>query len=505
MIAFGTTMLVFAVSPPCLGQTKPDGRQLDKQWAQFRGLNGSGASKQAPPAQFGPDRNVRWKISTPVGHSSPIVWGNHIFLTGYEPESKTLLALAYHARTGKLLWKRNIPAVGIEKTHKVSNPATSTPVTDGERVYYYFASAGIFVFKFDGTPVWNFPFPTIETANGSGTSPMIAGDLLVLNRDELAKATLIALDRRTGKEVWRFVNNVNPRGPGGQSYATPVVWKGNIVLHRRDEVVAHSLADGTRVWWVTVPSSGAATPVATDDALYVATWTLVGEPDQIFQGPTYAELLAKNDKNNDGILSLEEFPADLPAIGRPGLDPVSSGPLLYKRNTARLDPNKDGIVSSEEWAEAQQQTAKALKEHGMIAISPGAQGNATLTNVLWKEVRGVPEVPSPVLLGDTVYMVRNGGTLTAMKRDSGNVVYRSRINADGPYYSSLVAAGGMLLACSGEGKVTVIRPGSALDIAYQADFDEQIFATPAFAGGLMYLRTDHHLYAFGANPQGSRK
>ncbi|MBK6799067.1 MAG: hypothetical protein IPG76_20375 [Acidobacteria bacterium] len=63
----------------------------------------------------------------------------------------------------------------------------------------------------------------------------------------------------------------------------------------------------------------------------------------------------------------------------------------------------------------------------------------------------------------------------------------------------------MFLACSGEGKVTVIRPGSALDIAYQADFDEQIFATPAFAGGLMYLRTDHHLYAFGTNNQGSRK
>ncbi|MBK6799696.1 MAG: hypothetical protein IPG76_23730 [Acidobacteria bacterium] len=123
-----------------------------------------------------------------------------------------------------------------------------------------------------------------------------------------------------------YVNNVNPRGPGGQSYATPVLWKGNIVLHRRDEVVAHSLADGTRVWWVTVPSSGAATPVATDDALYVATWTLVGEPDQLFQGPTHAELLAKNDKNSDGILSLEEFPADLPAIGRPGLDPVFKPP-----------------------------------------------------------------------------------------------------------------------------------------------------------------------------------
>ncbi|MBK7600101.1 MAG: hypothetical protein IPJ07_16900 [Acidobacteria bacterium] len=126
MIAFGTTMLAFAVAPPCLGQAKPDGRQLDKQWAQFRGLNGSGVNKQAPPAQFGPDKNVRWKISTPVGHSSPIIWSNHIFLTGYEPESKTLLALAYHARTGKLLWKRNIPASGIEKTHKVSNPATST-------------------------------------------------------------------------------------------------------------------------------------------------------------------------------------------------------------------------------------------------------------------------------------------------------------------------------------------------------------------------------------------
>ncbi len=513
-LSFITTLVLtalFALAAPlfCYGQAKPTGKpaQLspEKQWAQFRGLNAAGVCEQAPPAQFGPAKNVRWKIAAPVGHSSPVIWGEHLFLSGYDPAAKTLLALAYHAKTGKQLWQRVIPAEGVEKTHQVSNPATSTPATDGERVYFYFGSAGLFAFKPDGTPVWNFPFPVAETSFGSGTSPVVAGELVVLNRDEKAKAILIAVNRRSGKEVWRFVNKVNPAGPGGQSYATPVVWNGNLVLHRRDEVVAHSLADGKRVWWMTAPSSGAATPLVSAEALYVATWSNFGEADQFFQGPAHAELLAKHDKNSDGVLSLEEFPADLPAVGRPGLDLVASGPLMYKRFGRLLDPNNDSQVSSDEWAAAQKQVASSLREHGMLAIAPGATGDATLTHVRWKEGRSVPEVPSPALLGEQVFMIRNGGVLTAMNRESGKVVYRSRINADGPYYASLVTAGGLVIASSGEGKVTVIRPGAALEVTWQVDFGEPIFATPAFAGGLMYLRTGGHLYAFATAPPRARK
>src|SRR5262249_55129886 len=277
-----------------------------------------------------------------------------------------------------------------------------------------------------------------------------------------------------------------------------------LVLHRHNEVVAHRLTDGKRLWWVTTPSGGAATPLVSENALYVEMWSLSGDADQIFQAPTYAELLAKYDKNHDGVLSLQEFPDDLPAFYRPGLDPVSSGPLTYKR-LRLLDPNNDGQVSSEEWTSAQKQVVARFKEQGMLAIAPGAEGDATATHVRWKESKSVPEVPSPALFGDQVYMICNGGILTAMNKDSGKVLYRSRIKADGPYYASLLTAGGMIMATSGEGIVTVIRPGAALDVAWQVDFEEQIFATPAFAGGLMYIRTDKHLYAFDATPARPRK
>lgn len=133
----------------------------------------------------------------------------------------------------------------------------------------------------------------------------------------------------------------------------------------------------------------------------------------------------------------------------------------------------------------------------MVAIKPGGRGDVTGTHLLWREKRSVPEVPSPVVIKDQVYMIRNGGVLTAMKAKSGEVVYRSRVGAPGPYFASLLDAGGSLLAISGEGKMTVIRPGSSMEVVMQTDFGEPIFATPALAGGNLFVRTAERLYAIG--------
>ncbi|MDA0348144.1 MAG: PQQ-binding-like beta-propeller repeat protein [Verrucomicrobia bacterium] len=126
---------------------------LAENWSQFQGPNGSGVVESAkPPIEFGADKNVRWKSSAPAGVSSPIVWGDRIFITGVDDEK--LLTVAYDASTGHELWRQAVVPEEFEKTHEFSSPASSTPCTDGERVYIYFNSFGVIAYDFDGKEVW---------------------------------------------------------------------------------------------------------------------------------------------------------------------------------------------------------------------------------------------------------------------------------------------------------------------------------------------------------------
>src|SRR5579863_6279724 len=118
------------------------------EWPQFRGPNATGVaqSEAQPPLEFGPSKHLLWKQSVPVGHSSPVVWGDRIFLTSFDPPSKKLELICVAGKTGAILWRRGAPATEIEETHVVSNPATASPALDSERVYAYFSSYGVMVF-----------------------------------------------------------------------------------------------------------------------------------------------------------------------------------------------------------------------------------------------------------------------------------------------------------------------------------------------------------------------
>ena len=128
-------------------------------WAQFRGPNGSGVAADSPsiPDQIGPATNVKWKSSVPRGLSSPCVFNDHIFLTSFSDGQ--LSALCLSAQDGRVLWQNPIPAKQIEKVHKTSSPANATAVADQERVYFYFASCGLFAFDHAGEQAWHYPTP----------------------------------------------------------------------------------------------------------------------------------------------------------------------------------------------------------------------------------------------------------------------------------------------------------------------------------------------------------
>jgi outer membrane protein assembly factor BamB len=133
----------------------------------------------------------------------------------------------------------------------------------------------------------------------------------------------------------------------------------------------------------------------------------------------------------------------------------------------------------------------------LLAIRPGGSGEVTATNVLWKEPRGVPEVPMPLYYNGRVYAVTNGGTVSCMDAQTGKLVFRGRLGAGGAYFSSPIAAGRRIYFASGEGVVTVIGGGDRLEVLAKNDLPEPIFATPAVIGDVIYFRTPTQMYAFG--------
>src|SRR5258708_5542757 len=175
-------------------------------WPQYRGPNGSGIAAESsnPPLEFAPEKRVLWKTAVPSGHSSPSIWGDRIFLTTFDKETKKLEVLALARANGKILWRRIVPAEGLESVHDISSPATATPATDGERVYAYFGSYGLICFDLDGNRQWSVPLGIAHVIPyGSGTSPILAGELVILNRDEGPQPYLLAVDRHSGKIAWK--------------------------------------------------------------------------------------------------------------------------------------------------------------------------------------------------------------------------------------------------------------------------------------------------------------
>src|SRR4051794_38809657 len=154
-------------------------------WPQFRGPGGSGvAEEQKPPVEFGPDKNVKWKVKAPGGWSSPIVAGDKLVITAFDDGK--LFTVAYDRVSGNEVWRTQAPAEKIERYQKTeSSPATSTPATDGRRIVSYFGSCGLFCYDLEGKELWKYPLPTavMKQNFGTGVSPIIVDGLVILVRD----------------------------------------------------------------------------------------------------------------------------------------------------------------------------------------------------------------------------------------------------------------------------------------------------------------------------------
>jgi outer membrane protein assembly factor BamB len=448
-------------------------------WPQFRGPNCSGVSETAhPPAAFGPGTNQLWKANVPSGISSPVVWKDRIFLTAFD--TGKLEIHCYARKDGRQLWKRAVPAEKLEEFHSTEgSPAASSCATDGQRVVSYFGSFGLVCHDFAGKELWRHPLPLAETAGGFGTgsSPTLAGSLVILNRDLLKNCSVIAVHLKSGDLAWQ-----TPRPDVSQSYGSSIVWNNNgadeVVLSGSLKLKAYDLKSGHERWSLSgMPSFTCTTPVVGDGLLFFAGWA-PGKGDSPM--PTFEQTAANFDKNKDGAITPDEVK------GTP-LEPFFRA----------QDLNGDGKITAEDVAGMAAMMSKG--ENSLVAIRPGGQGELGGDHVAWKQTRGLPYVPSPLYYRGHVYTVKDGGMVSCYEARTGKMAYQQeRLNALGNYYASPVAADGRIIVTSLDGKVTVFAAGGdAPKILHQVDFKERIAATPALVENQLYLRTPTALYAFG--------
>jgi outer membrane protein assembly factor BamB len=466
-----TWVLALAAKATCATAAEP-------AWPQFRGPGGNAVANDAnPPVHFGPETNVVWKTALPSGHSSPCIWGSRVFLTGFE--NGKLETLCLERASGRILWRNAAPAEKIEASHKIAGPASSTPATDGKLVITYFGSFGLIAYDFEGREQWRKPLPPPVVEFGTGTSPILAGNLLILLCDQDDGSYLLALDKRTGKQAWRAERSEFRRG-----FSTPFVWRHGggeeLVVPGSIWLRSYNLKDGSERWSFTGTSRVAnSSPCASDGLLFSASWNIGSDPSDRITLEPYEPFARQNDADKDGKFRKEEIPA---------------GPL--RDRFSQMDINKDGQVIREEYEMMREMFAKA--GNAVLAIRPGGRGDVTTSHLAWKETRSLPYVCSPVVHEGRLYTVKNGGLASCYEAKTGRVLYQDeRLDAPGEYYASLVAGGGKIYAISQKGMVTVLAAGDALKVAARNDLGAQVMATPAIVEGNLYVRTAGHLYAFG--------
>ena len=421
----------------------------DSAWPQWRGPGGSGvAGSSELPLDWGLDRNLVWKTEIEGrGHSSPVIWGERIFLTtaiqgdeipgavapihhlgGEEfkhPDamgsafSHTLKVLAIDTTTGSVAWSRTAYEGRMyDDRHKAASYASPSVATDGERIFAYFGSEGIYAYTVDGEPIWDRDIGDIRVAGvGLGTSPVLYQNLVILqaDEDEGELSFIVALDKATGEEAWKVDRAVQA------SWATPVLAGGTagpvqLVTSGNELVIAYEPETGKEVW--------------------------------------RAEGLGAN------------------AVHQPLL-------------------TDDHVILSSGYP------AKVIKAYPLSLRGDMTGSDATT----WTYSKGTAYVPSNLLYDGYIYLTNDGGVLTCLDAATGEVVYEGgrTEKASGPYMASLVAAGGRILMVNRDGDATIVKAGPKHEVLSSTTVDEPVYATPAIAGGRVYIRGERHLYALGSS------
>lgn len=424
-----------------------------ENWPSFRGPSASGvADNQSLPLEWDgtTGKNIRFKVEVPgLAHSSPIIWGDRIYLTtaisstggaSFKPglygsgdasadqSVHDWEVLCLDKRTGVLLWQGTVhQGKPKDKRHVKATYANSTPATDGEHIVAFFGSEGLFCFDADSNPLWKMDLGRLDVGAydlpsyewGSASSPIIHDGKIIVQCDTQGESFLLAADVKTGKELWRTPRDELP------SWGTPTVVPGKdrteIVTNGSNFIRGYDLETGKELWKLGGSSKiTAPTPVFADDLIVVAS----------------------------------------------GRSP----------------------------------------ERPIFAIRPGATGDITLEHgqtsnafVTWSKTRRGPYMPTPLIYGDNVFVLGNDGPFACYDLKTGTEHFYLRIPHRGDGFSaSPVAADGKLYLSGEGGNVYVVEAGTEFKLLGTNPMGEPLMATPAISEGTLYIRGAQHLFAITA-------
>lgn len=465
-------------------------------WPQFRGPNSSGIAPGGPvPIEFGPGKNELWKADAGAGHSSPCIAGKSIYFTSFDVDQKRISVISLDRATGKQRWAHHQPVANLEKGHPSFNPASSSPTSDGEIVVAYFGSWGLICLSHDGKLKWERRMPLTKSFAGNATSPIIAGDRVVLYRGNYVDHFLLAVDHDTGKTLWK-IPQAEPFSPELACTACPIVHNNRLIVHSARSLQAFDLASGQQLWMTKCATTATSTPVIAGDEVVVAAWNKMGEPALRPRFPDYETLVSEHDRDGNGTIQRAEFPV-IWIFHRPeGQEaPMNGGTIRFQR----ADTNRDGSIATEEWT-AQLKRLEDFRSryetHGILAVPIDSKGLIPQGKVRTLETQGIPEVPSPLTDGTYVYFVKNGGVLTCLDLKTGKRVYRIRTEGRGTHYASPLIAGNHIYTAAGNGVMSVVTTGPNPKVVATNQLPDGVYASPAAADGVLYVRTHKTLYAF---------
>jgi outer membrane protein assembly factor BamB len=417
--------------------------RADNNWPQFRGSRSLGTAADAPslPETWSTTQNVVWKTDIPGrGWSSPVVWGDRIFVTAVISEGKTEEArkglyiggermkpptdvhlwkvYCLDFQTGSIRWETTAHKGVPEGTRHIKNSyASETPVTDGERLYAYFGNLGLYCYDLDGKELWSRKLGTYKTRFGWGTaaSPVLYKDRLYVVNDNEEHSFLVCLDKKTGSEIWRVDRDEK------SNWATPFVWENErrteLITSGTKKVRAYDL-DGKLLWelkgmsQITIP-----TPFAADGLLYIASGYVMNP-----LRPVYAI--------------------------RPGAA-------------------------------------------GDISLKEGETSNAFIA---WSYKAAAPYNPSPLVYGDYFYVLRDRGLFSCYDAKTGKPLYTDQRLGASAFTSSPWAYNGKVFCLSEGGDTIVIQAGPEFKLLGKNRLEELCLATPAIAHGSLIVRTETKLY-----------
>ncbi len=415
-----------------------------QNWPGWRGPTADGVTPEKNfPIKWSANDNIAWKTPIPGrGHSSPVVWGDRVFVTscveGDDPKDKTTprdrILVCVDRKTGKVLWQKTVLTAKLEGVHKENSYASSTPATDGKHVFVTFIDQPkviVAAYDFDGNEVWRKNPGEFQSVHGFSSPPVLYKDLVIVNCDQDAEgrkkpAYIVAFDKKTGEEKWRI-----DRPNRIRSYCPPFIaeagGKTQMVLTGCESVASYDPDTGKQFWNITGPTEQ-----------FVASMILHKGHFYLTAGfPTYHVMCIKPE----------------------GTGNVSEALIVDKSTKPpKTEPNPN-------------------------------------SHVVWHEKVGAGYVPSPIAHGENIFLVHDDGRASCRDAMTGKLHWLERLGKH--HHASPVEADGHLYFVDDEGITHILKAGETFEVIAKNPIGEQCFSSPAFSQGQIIIRGAKHLICIG--------